>query len=580
MKQKQKRVHKTYELVSTFTGENATQLAVEAIAAEKFLSYHYKNDSDKGTRVNYRCNLVTFRGTQCAAGSYLSYDSQSSDVRIYRCTDEHTHANLRNAVIKISSEAKDLIREMYNNDHNIKPSAILYNLSKANHVLPSKSQLASFMKELRLVHFPPVISLGALEKWLSENTDIPTEKSAPFIVDYDVLINENKPNDSEFRFMVSTKRLLENAINIDKIHTDATYKLVWQGFPVLLVGTSDTHRQFHMIGIAVCTSETSVDFGFIFDAVNKGLNDVFNCKINPKHLICDAADSILNGFFNTYGQDHKIVIMCWAHMRRAVSKKILTYFRDARLQNDVLYDIDKLQLCRTDEDFDKAAILFIEKWEKHSSDFTKYFHDEWLVQHRFWYEGAALKIPSTNNCQEATHKVIKDKHTIRARYDLSRFREVLFRMLHQYSTEYIDGTREIHYKPDIDLPMWTKAYNWAKSNVDIKVTKLRNRIDHEIPVTPDANTNDSLMWQSFNNFRRMYFSKCTTSFMTPFNKTTWDQGICNCSDFFKLNVCQHVVGIALRMKFAEAPPEAKTIPIGQKRKRGRPALAKSAFVIQ
>lgn len=167
MKQKQKRVHKTFELVFTFTGENATQQAKEAIASETFWSYHYKNDSDKGTRVNYRCNLVTFRGTQCAAGSCLFYDSQSSDVRMYRCTDEHTHANLKNAVIKISSEAKDLIREMYNNDHNIKPSAILYNLSKANHVLPNPSRLASFMKELRLEHFAPVISLGALEKWLT-----------------------------------------------------------------------------------------------------------------------------------------------------------------------------------------------------------------------------------------------------------------------------------------------------------------------------------------------------------------------------------------------------------------------------
>lgn len=452
VKQKQKRIHKSWSLVATFTGENATELAKEAIAAESCWSYHYKNESNGGTKVNYRCNMVTFRGPQCGAGTYLLYDAQTSDVRLYRSDTEHTHDNLKNTVNKISREVEDVIRSMYENDHNVKPSAILYQLTKQKKVLPSKSQLAAKMKEIRAAKFGgPEINLGTLEKWLSDNINIPTEKTEPFVVDYQVLIDEKKPNESEFRFMVSSKKLLENAINIDKIHTDATYKLVWQGFPVLLVGTTDMHRQFHVIGVAVCTTETALDFAFIFGAMNKGLQQVYNAQIDLKYVICDAADSIPNGFFAVYGDDGKIVIMCWAHMRRAVAKFFLTFFHDAKLQNEVLYDIDKLQLCRCNEDFDKAAILFIAKWEKNSADFTRYFNNELLVQHRFWYEGVALKVPSTNNAQEATHKVIKDKHTIRQRYDSGRFRGVLFQMIHQYSCEYDAGTRETHHKPDINL---------------------------------------------------------------------------------------------------------------------------------
>lgn len=52
-------------------------------------------------------------------------------------------------------------------------------------------------------------------------------------------------------------------------------------------------------------------------------------------------------------------------------------------ENEVLYDLDKLQLARTCGDFDKAANLFIEKWREESEDFANYFIDEWLNKNRF-----------------------------------------------------------------------------------------------------------------------------------------------------------------------------------------------------
>jgi hypothetical protein len=50
--------------------------------------------------------------------------------------------------------------------------------------------------------------------------------------------------------------------------------------------------------------------------------------------------------------------------------------------------------------------------------------------------------------------------------------------------------------------------------------------------------------------------------------------------FFKQLCCKHIVGIAIRLKHALPPPEAKNIPIGEKRKRGRPAKAKKALIVQ
>lgn len=71
-----------------------------------------------------------------------------------------------------------------------------------------------------------------------------------------------------------------------------------------------------------------------------------------------------------------------------------------------------------------------------------------------------------------------------------------------------------------------------------------------------------------------------TSFEYPVTAENWIFGNCDCCNGFKLFVCEHMIGIALRLKVASAPPEAKTIPIGQKRKPGRPKKSKPALVFQ
>jgi hypothetical protein len=69
--------------------------------------------------------------------------------------------------------------------------------------------------------------------------------------------DDNDDDRNKFLFFVSTKRLIRIASTSKKIHADATYKLVWQGFPVFIVGTTDLDRQFHSFGIAVCSNEKS-----------------------------------------------------------------------------------------------------------------------------------------------------------------------------------------------------------------------------------------------------------------------------------------------------------------------------------
>ena len=52
---------------------------------------------------------------------------------------------------------------------------------------------------------------------------------------------------------------------------------------------------------------------------------------------------------------------------------------------------------------------------------------------------------------------------------------------------------------------------------------------------------------------------------------------CTCP-FFRQ--CKHALGIKIMRKEIIVRPEAKNIPLGQKRKRGRPAKAKKALIVQ
>lgn len=96
---------------------------------------------------------------------------------------------------------------------------------------------------------------------------------------------------------------MNNATKALSINADATYKLIWQGFPVLVLGTTDMEKKFHFIGIAVCKSETEDDFAFAFNAIKNSVLKIFEIELQPKALISDAAKAIQNAFVGVFGHE-------------------------------------------------------------------------------------------------------------------------------------------------------------------------------------------------------------------------------------------------------------------------------------
>lgn len=239
-----------------------------------------------------------------------------------------------------------------------------------------------------------------------------------------------------------------------------------------------------------------------------------------------------------------------------------------------------MQLSQNQYIFEAASELFLQKWKKESLELVKYFKKEWLVANRNWYEGFRVRTPSTNNALESTNNVIKNEQTMRERFDFSQFRSVIFSMVEQWSTEYSTELNKINFdKPTVKLEMWTKGYNFARSNVKITNVISEDEIIYSIPMSSDAidGSENYANWNTFEDFQYEAFAVAHTKFDYPITSDNWIYGTCDCADGFKLFVCEHMVGIALRKKVAFPPPEAKTIPIGQKRKPGRPSKPKPAL---
>ena len=138
-------------------------------------------------------------------------------------------------------------------------------------------------------------------------------------------------------------------------------------------------------------------------------------------------------------------------------------------------------------------------------------------------------------------------------------------------------------EPTISLALWTSSYQWAKINKNVisinnessKVYYIPARDLDSIPQT-DLNIYKKQRFTTFNQFKKSFDIWC----LEIDNDSSWRKAKCNCPAFLKNYICKHVVGIGIRLKHCKPPSAAKAVPIGEKRKRGRPAKAKMALLVQ
>ncbi|CAF2123572.1 unnamed protein product [Rotaria magnacalcarata] len=578
-----------------FSNAGEAQASVEIIRSK-----HYTNYSEIGRRVHYRCKKAKHRGRQCRASMHLLYHADSDKVSMYKTEVDHDHEERQ--VHGINENVKKSIDDLFN-DGIMKPKQIIRALQARKIATPSIIQIKNYLAQFKKKKFGSyMISLGELEDWCKRNLNIPVDENKSFVVWYQIMYEGEEYDDEDdvedndgnkFRIFISSVRLLNIASISSHINADATYKLIWQGYPVLIIGTTDLNKVFHPFGLAICSNEKTKDFQFIFNSIQIGMQKIKKELLKPTALVADAAGAIKGGFKNVFNNEYS-QIMCWSRMKTKVENHAC-HIDNKDVAKEIIDDIELLHLSNSTAVFKLALTLFFKKWkinnkQKNQSiiDFLNYFDTEWIQSNNGWYEGIQLYTPSTNNALEATNRVIKDDGTFRERHVLSRFLTISFTIINNWSIERDLSSSSTNAKafatePTICLQLWTSSYQWAKTIQDIICIQNDISKQYYIPARNLESISQIELkkyinknWTTFNQFKKSYDIWC----LEMQDDSNWKTSKCNCPAFLKNYICKHIVGMAIRLKYCKPPAAAKTVPINSKRKRGSPAKAKPALLVQ
>lgn len=519
----------------------------------------------------------------------LLYDSYSEKVSLYETECGHEN-QVTDPTRGLSPDLKDFIRKKFNEGVK-KPNSLLYpSIRQAVLKELDKAKVVSFLKTVREAKYgSSTISAAELYTWCQEKSQLPNDDDDddPFVLNYVVDAKSFDVDDQDLKIVISTRRLLSLCKNSPLVQIDATYKLVWQGYPVIIAGTTDKNKVFHPFVLSVTKGESANDFEFVFRALHEA-----QLEWSPSFLLADGSDAITAGFIAVFGPP-TIRIQCFFH----VLKNIEPFLKSLSKEDCVSFkrDLTTLQSSQDADTFQKASQLFIKKWKTSRNprvlDLLNYVEKQWLIKNECWFEGAAVGYPSTNNGLESTNAVIKREFSMRERMPVGQFLKKVVHLVRHWSEkrnpDSINCTPFTEI-PNISLQLWTAAYQWAVA--DKPIIQRPHGTDGCKQYFVAASTaagpitekqlsiflKMSGKWRTFDDFRKQKFG----IWMIVINNIQLDQSTCTCPPFLKSLQCKHIVGMYIRLKLLPVPPEAKQIPMGQKRKRGRPAKAKRALMVQ
>lgn len=537
-----------------------------------------------GQKFYFRCGRIPKNRKRCewCNRRYIIYlPSDTNEIILQTNNMEHNHSELLKDKKKpISSEMLEFINDLYEKETK-KHSSVLRHIVAAREKQglfadesnPTIRQLTHSLDKFKRKETGKMIHLGDLANWCESKSSYPENRDDAFVLSHEIVDSKVKQG---FRFCMTTPLLLEELSKVDLICIDATYKLNWMGFPLIILGTVDRQKRFHPMIYACSSHEATEDYEFVFSSVKNGVASYYPKDLwAPKKLIADGADQIRNAFYNVFGNDANIDIMCFAHVIRNIRKRPFSSKSSKAL---IIDDIRKMQLAPNRNIFDMMANLFIDKWTSTEPNFASYFKKEWLGVHSNWFEGASEYTPSTNNALESHNATIKRRVTFRRRLPLEEFLITMLSMTAEVSQQFSSGMRTVAKEPNIARELMMKAAEMVNSEFQAfkARTKQSGRIFYVIPAQKCLKENanhkyyKSLLRKKWTTFDEFIEYGHQMFWLVRFSNEHWKtQSTCSCPFFLKQFICKHVVAIAMELKIIECPQSANPLLIAPKRKPGR-----------
>lgn len=229
----------------------------------------------------YRCNLVPKTGRQCASRLKSTEDQTKIDFVIEISIADHDHDEIETNSLKPAIRDRIVALNTSNREFTAKK---IHNIFKAENMLPlptvseiqsrisyhcqlgKAQQTEDAENEIQDATNEVIITIGDVVQWAHGhkfNSDL--DDDTPFVID--LKASEFQDKEKHFQYVFSTKRLLRNASNCKNICVDATYKVLFNGYPLQIMGSIDANRRFHLLAASLCVSETTKDFEFFFEGI-------------------------------------------------------------------------------------------------------------------------------------------------------------------------------------------------------------------------------------------------------------------------------------------------------------------------
>lgn len=430
------------------------------------------------------------------------------------------------------------------------------------------------------------MNIADFQEFIERHSEEPENNDdKPFVLDHFINIVPGRPNAQkynadkfDFTCVLTTKRLLRNALTAKVFHADSTYKLNWAGYPVHIFGVSDRHRSFHLVAIAFSSKETQHEFAFCFRVIKEGIMDIYGIEIDFEAFMSDASGALKNGFLLHFPNVQQLI--CYFHVKKAIKQR---KFQREENRMEFMKNLTNLHLCSSLEIFEIAVQLFVKKWINTEKVVVNYFTKQWLpLSYKFWFAGAIAQTPSTNNAVESTNARIKDDFDFRTKPKLNLFKRKIFHILEVFSGEYRDGIKMVRMDAPIKDKLWEEALQWAKSDKRVQPDTTTDH-DYNVYFVPsgeaqtvskaDVKAFKEKKWTSFEQFVKI----TTKIWCVKMHKDDPNKSTCTCPTYLKEYICKHVVGLRIRLKTIDVPARIQTVE-NKNRKRGRPAHIPPALV--
>ena len=212
------------------------------------------------------------------------------------------------------------------------------NKDNVRYIELSDDQLSNLIQRLNINKTK--MSLADANEWCNERTTIPEDPDQVFAAEFHYNSKPSKKEDTYFHIFATTKRLLSFAKFNDLLASDATYKLTYQDYPIIVCGTIDKGKHFHPFGLLLTKTEQERDFAYFFKTVKSMIQAVYDYDYEPNRLLADAADAITNGFKLVY-KNLITRLVCWAHVKSNIEKRIKSC--DSKYRDEILDDVSSIQ---------------------------------------------------------------------------------------------------------------------------------------------------------------------------------------------------------------------------------------------